>query len=132
MVEKARILVVEDDEQQRESMVENLTNLGYDVREASSGNDAIPLLYGTSFNLVLLDLKMPYIDGLEVLKFVKGTFPKTKVIIITAYGDLTNIERCKKLGADDVVEKPYNFEYLMAILRDTIIKSQDISKTSNM
>jgi len=120
MAEKTRILVVEDDDQQRESMVENLTNAGYDVRDAASGNDAIPLLYGSSFNLVLLDLKMPYIDGFEVLKFVKGTFPRTKVIIITAYGDLTNIEKCKKLGADDVVEKPYNFEYLMAILRDTI------------
>jgi CheY-like chemotaxis protein len=122
MTEKTRILVAEDDDQQRESLVAHLSDEGYDVTEASSGNDAIPLIHGKEFNLVLLDLQMPYIDGFEVLKFIKGTFQKTKVIILTAYGDLINIEKCKKLGADEVIGKPYNLEDLFAIIRDVMKK----------
>ena len=116
MAEKARILVVEDDENLRESLVAQLMDIGYDVRQASSGDEAIPLAHGTRFDLIILDLKMPYVDGFEVLKFIKGTFPQTKVIVLTGYADLRNIEKCKNLGADEVIEKPYNLEYLLTII----------------
>jgi len=122
MAEKARILVAEDDDLQRETLVAILSDEGYDVREASSGNDAIPLIYGVEFDLVILDLKMPYIDGFEVLKFIKGTFQKTKVIVLTAYGDLINIEKCKKLGADEVIGKPFNLGDLFTTIRDVMKK----------
>jgi len=116
MKEKIKILVVEDDQQQRDYLYQLLSEAGHDVRKASSGNEAIPLTLGAEFHLVIVDLKMPYIDGFEVLKFMKGTFPKTKLIVLTAYGDLINIEKCKKLGADEVIGKPYEIEYLfMAI-----------------
>jgi CheY-like chemotaxis protein len=122
MAEKARILVAEDDDLQRETLVALLSDEGYDVREASSGNDAIPLIYGVEFNLVILDLKMPYIDGFEVLKFIKGTFQKTKVIVLTAYGDLINIEKCRKLGADEVIGKPFNLGDLFTTIREVMKK----------
>ena len=121
MAEGKRILVVEDDNLLRMSLVQQLAGQGYDVLEASNGNEAIPMLHGAEYTLIVLDLKMPYIDGFEVLKFVKGTFPKTKVIVLTAYADLTNIEKCKALGADDVIGKPYDLEHLFNTI-DTLLK----------
>jgi CheY-like chemotaxis protein len=112
MPDKQKILVVDDNALLRTSLVPQLSGQGYDVRQASSGNDAIPMLHGGAYDLILLDLKMPYIDGFEVLKFVKGTFPNIKVVVVTAYADLTNVQKCRKLGADDVIGKPYNLEYL--------------------
>jgi CheY-like chemotaxis protein len=120
MADKTRILIVEDDVQLRETLASQLSDEGYDVREASSGDDAIPMAYGVEFNLILVDLKMPYIDGFDVLKFIKSTFPKTKVIVLTAYADLTNIQKCKSLGADEVIAKPYNIEYLFSVIQNVI------------
>lgn len=122
MNDKTQLLIVEDDEQIRESLVGHLSGEGYEVTQATSGNEAIPLAYGKEFNIVLLDLRMKYIDGFEVLKFMKCTFPKTKVIILTAYADLTNIEKCKTLGADEVIGKPFNLEYLFTMI-DTTLKN---------
>ncbi|MBI5020219.1 MAG: response regulator [Ignavibacteriales bacterium] len=113
MEEINKILVVDDDRQLREILASELTEQGYDIREASSGYEAIPLAYGIAFKLIILDLKMPYIDGFDFLKFSKRTFPKTKVIVLTAYADLTNIQKCKDLGADEVIGKPYEMGYLL-------------------
>jgi len=114
---KARILVADDNEQLRQTLVVELAEGGYDVVEAASGNDAIPLLHGSEIDLVILDLKMPYIEGFEVLKFIKSSFPKIKTIILTAYSDLRNTKRCRDLGADEVIGKPYNFEDLFGRIR---------------
>jgi CheY-like chemotaxis protein len=122
MAEKQRILVVEDDSPLREMLVQLLTTHGYEVREASSGNDAIPMLHGAEYKLIVLDLKMLYIDGFDVLKFVKSTFPETKVVVLTAYADLTNVQKCRKLGADDVIGKPYNLEYLFKTIERVLKK----------
>jgi DNA-binding response OmpR family regulator len=114
---KARILVADDNEQLRQTLAEQLREAGYDVLEAASGNDAIPLLHGKEIHLAVLDLKMPYIEGYEVLKFIKASFPRTKTIILTAYSDLKNTKRCRDLGADEVMGKPYNIEELFARIR---------------
>ena len=121
MSDKHRILVIEDENLLRNSLAQQLTEQGYDVREASSGDDAISMLQGAEYKLIVLDLKMPYIDGFEVLKFVKGTFPKTKVVVLTAYADLTNTQKCKGLGADEVLGKPYDIEYLLNTI-DIVLK----------
>lgn len=120
MPDKIQILVAEDDEQVRESLVSHLSEIGYNISSAASGNEAIPLLYGKEFNVVVLDLKMPYIDGFEVLKLIKSSFLKTKVIILTAYGDLKNITRCKELGADEVIEKPYGLTDLFDTIEEVM------------
>jgi CheY-like chemotaxis protein len=56
---------------------------------------------------VVLDLKMPKRDGFEVLAFTKRFYPNTKIIVLTAYVDLQNVSKCRELGADDVIQKPY-------------------------
>ena len=118
MADLPQILIAEDDDNLRESLALHLSEEGFDVVTAANGNDAIPLLYGREFHLVVLDLKMPYIDGFQVLKVVKSTFPKTKVIVLTAYADLTNITKCKELGADDVIGKPFNLSHLFSVIDD--------------
>ena len=120
MNEKINILIVEDDKQIRDDLAEHLTNEGYETRSASDGNEAIPLIHGRSYHAIILDLKMPYIDGFGVLQFVKSTYPRTKVIILTAYGDIANIEKCKAMGADEIIGKPYDLEYLFYSLKNLV------------
>jgi two-component system response regulator AtoC len=117
MNDKPRILVVEDDDELRKSLVAQLSNEGYDVREASSGNTAIPIAYGTALNLILLDLNMPYINGIEFLKFMRGTFPGTKIIVLTAYAEPETITDCKNLGAEEVILKPYDIENMLSTIQ---------------
>jgi CheY-like chemotaxis protein len=117
MTDKIKILIVDDNALLRATLTSELSANGYDVREASAGDTAIPMIYGTEFKFILLDLKMPYIDGFEVLKFIKGTFPKTIVIVLTAYADLANHQKCKNLGADEVVNKPYNISFLLSVIQ---------------
>ncbi|MBA4313271.1 MAG: hypothetical protein C0417_11655 [Chlorobiaceae bacterium] len=122
MIVKNKILIVDDDQQLRQILAAQLTDYGYDVREAASGSEAIPLTYGIEFKLIILDLKMPYIDGFEFLKFVKGTFPNTKVIVLSAYADLINFYKCKDLGADEFIGKPYDTGNLFYTI-DTMLKA---------
>jgi DNA-binding response OmpR family regulator len=110
--EQQQILVVEDDDEIRRTIIDHLGDAGFNVRGTSNGNEAIPLMHARYFSTLILDLKMPYIDGFAVLQFSKATFPDTRVIIVTAYADLKNIMKCKSLGADAVIGKPFDLEEL--------------------
>jgi two-component system OmpR family response regulator len=122
MPPKAQILVAEDNDQIRESLIRLLSREEFEVSGAANGNEAIPLIYGREFQIVVLDLKMPYIDGFEVLKFIKSTFPQTKVIILTASRDVKSIEQCRALGADQVIGKPYDLESLLETIEGMLEK----------
>jgi DNA-binding response OmpR family regulator len=103
-----RILVADDDKDILSTLNEHLSREGYDVSAVSDGEAAAGLIMNNTFEVVVLDIKMPKLNGFEVLKFVKKSSPATKVIMLTAYADLKNVEECRKLGADDVIEKPYD------------------------
>jgi CheY-like chemotaxis protein len=109
---KARILIVDDDKELISMLNDQLQNHGYDVTMAPGGAEAIAHIRGRHFDCVLLDLKMPTVSGYDVLPFIKNLFPKTRVIVLTAYADLKTTEKCKKLGADEVIGKPYDLETL--------------------
>ncbi|HAV24089.1 MAG: hypothetical protein A2X67_09550 [Ignavibacteria bacterium GWA2_55_11] len=113
MPAKNRILVVDDEEALRTVLSSELEGEGYSVRSAADGQEAITQLTGTEFDLVLLDIKMPNVDGFEVLKFVKERHPKTKVVMLTGFADLKNAIESKKLGAEDFVSKPYDLVDLL-------------------
>ena len=123
MASKLQVLVTEDDLQLRETLAQHLTEEGYDVFTAADGNEAIPMLHGRQFHLVILDLSMPYIDGFQVLQFIKATFPTTKVVVVTAYADLKNIKKSRELGADEVIGKPYNLAHLFEVI-EKLLKSE--------
>ncbi|MBM4160823.1 MAG: response regulator [Ignavibacteria bacterium] len=113
MPEKNRILVVDDEDALRTVLSAELEGEGYKVSSASDGAEAINVLKSQSFDLVLLDIKMPNVDGFEVLKYVKENQPATKVIMLTGFADLKNAIESKKLGAEDFISKPYDLVDLL-------------------
>ncbi len=113
MPTKNRILVVDDEEALRIVLSAELEGEGYQVANAGDGQEAINILATNEFDLILLDIKMPNVDGFEVLKYVKEHSPKTKVVMLTGFADLKNAIESKKLGAEDFVSKPYDLVDLL-------------------
>ncbi|MGH2568540.1 MAG: response regulator [Bacteroidota bacterium] len=113
MPAKNRIFVVDDEDALRTVLSSELEGEGYAVQMAGDGDEAIKILETNTFDLILLDIKMPTVDGFEVLKFVKQRHPATKVIMLTGFADLKNAIESKKLGAEDFVSKPYDLVDLL-------------------
>jgi two-component system, NtrC family, nitrogen regulation response regulator NtrX len=107
---KKRILVVDDEESIRKSLVGALTDEGYEVFDAEDGKRALELAETTRPHLVLLDIWMPQMDGMEVLKRLKKDFPEVPVIMISGHGTIETAVKAAKLGAYDFVEKPLSLE----------------------
>jgi DNA-binding NtrC family response regulator len=113
---KSLILVVDDEESLRTVLSSELINEGYEVRTAADGDDAIVEMGNVDFDLVLLDIKMPRMNGFEVLKHIKENHPRSKVVMLTGFADLKNAIESKKLGADDFVSKPYDLVDLLTTI----------------
>jgi DNA-binding response OmpR family regulator len=116
------ILIADDDKDLISTLCEYLTTERFIVTTAANGEEAISHLRQKKFDVAVLDLKMPKVDGFEVLKFIKTGCSDTKVIILTGYADLKNIVECKKLGADDVIEKPYDIGELLGAIEYVLKK----------
>ena len=118
----AKILVLDDDQGMREFMEIMLTKEGYDVTCAGKPEKAISLCRKTAFDLVITDLKMPKIDGIEFLKTIKEQRPETVVILITAYASGETAVNAMKEGAYDYVEKSGNIDELKKIVRQALLQ----------
>ena len=105
-MKNARILIAEDNELSRENLSELLTTSGYDVMAVENGRKAMDALVQDKFDLLITDLRMPHVDGLELLKFCKEMNPDNVVIIITGYGTVNTAVDAMKLGAFDYIVKP--------------------------
>ena len=116
---EAKILVADDGQVMRTVLTHKLTEKGYQVTAVSGGNEAVEKIARESFDLVLLDIHMPDIDGIEVLTQIRGTFTASQlpVIMATAKDEEENIVRCFEAGANDFVAKPINFPVLFARLQ---------------
>jgi len=113
-VEPTKILVVDDEASIREMLQKGLSQMGeFNVETAQNGAEAIEKIGKEIFDLVLTDLKMPEMDGLELLKNIKGTKPEVMVILMTAYGSIETAVEAMKMGANDYITKPINFEDLL-------------------
>lgn len=106
MIEKP-ILVVDDEKNIRLTLVEALSSLQTEIDTAINGEEALAKLKEKDFSLILLDLKMPGMDGMEVLRRLRKIRPDIKVIIITAYGTIDSAVEAMKLGAVDFIQKPF-------------------------
>ena len=116
------ILIVDDEAIVRESIKDWLKDAGYQVATAESGEAALEMIEKQDFSVMVLDLRLPGMDGLRVLKKVKAKRPEIKSIIITAYPtDLSQAE-AKKLGAIDYLIKPVFPADLEKIIRETLAK----------
>jgi CheY-like chemotaxis protein len=116
MAQNFTVLVVDDEDALRSVLSTELLSEGYTVDTAPDGDDAIAILQQKAFDLVLLDIKMPRVDGFEVLRFIKQRYPSTKVIMLTGFADLKNAIESKKLGAEDFVSKPYDLVDLLTTI----------------
>ena len=103
---KKTVLVVDDEKNIRLTFSETMTQMGFDTRTASNGEEALTKMQGAEFDLVLLDLRMPGMDGIEVLRRIRERYPKVRVIMITAHGTVESAVEAMKFGAVDFIQKP--------------------------
>lgn len=119
-MEKGRVLIIDDDEIIRKSCEKVLSPEGYTVVSAQSGREGLKLLSNKPFDLVLTDLRMPDMNGIDVLKKVKERGPDIEVIIITGYGTIKSAIEAIRYGAYDYVEKPFSPEELLNVVRRSL------------
>ena len=115
-----KILVVDDEQSLRDVLSIMLKRAGYAVTSAMDGEEAIELLNKEIFDLVITDLRMPKIDGMEVLKAVKSASPETVVLIITAFASADSAVEAMKQGAYDYLTKPFQVDEVQLIIRNAL------------
>lgn len=117
MIRKKKILLVEDDEYVLGSIKILLNKEGYEVNTALNGLEALGLYRKDSYDLVIADLKMPQMDGIELLKQLKLEFPDVSLIMMTAYGSIRTAVEAMKMGAYDYVAKPVSAEEIRLVIQ---------------
>lgn len=116
------ILFVDDDAELRQLVSTQLGEAGYLVEESGDGSDAIRKLQNSVFDVVLLDIMLPGVSGIDVLKFMRDHDLPSRIIMITGLTGLSFAVRSITLGADDYITKPYTMEYLLSSIRRVIGK----------
>ncbi|MDX2495257.1 MAG: sigma-54 dependent transcriptional regulator [Desulfuromusa sp.] len=109
---KARILIAEDEEIMRITVLDHLQNQGWQVDEATNGTDALALVKKNRYDLIISDIRMPGMDGEQLLAEVKLFAPHTEVILMTAHGNTDTAVNCLKQGAADYILKPFDLDDL--------------------
>ena len=121
------ILVVDDEEGARELFNTILTDEGYEVALANSGADALTLFKNKPFNLVITDIKMPVMDGLQLLQEIRNMGSKTDVIMVTAYGEVESYLKAMSLGAAEYINKPIRIKELKRIVHKVLTEQKSRS-----
>ena len=115
-----KFLVVDDEKGVVDELKELLEMRSYRVYSATSGEQALLIMKKENPNIVILDILMPGMDGIEVLRQIKKTYPKTRVIMLTAVEDEGMKKMATSLGASGYLTKPYSFEEVISISRKII------------
>lgn len=113
----AEILVVDDDPQMREDIAEMLSKEGYNLTTVGSGEEALKMIQEKDFDVVLTDLMMPGISGMDVLREIKKIKPRTRVIIITAFATIESAVEAMKMGASDYISKPFKINEVQVTVK---------------
>ena len=118
MTGKIRVLIVDDEVKFLEAIGRRLKMRNLEVVTASKGSDALEIARTQTFDVALLDLKMPGLNGREVLEILKREHKFLEVIILTGHGSMDSAVECTKLGAFAYLPKPYELEKLLEVLRN--------------
>ena len=120
MAEKARILIVDDDENIRKTMKAILEDENYFVEIATNGKEAIQMSNEKMYNLALLDIRLPDMEGVELLKLMKEYVPRTRKIMVTGFPTIQNAVTAVNKKADAYLFKPVDVEKLLEIVKEQI------------
>jgi DNA-binding NtrC family response regulator len=128
--ECARILVIDDDESIRKTITSILEEKGYTVDAAENGKEAIRKSKARFYNLALIDIRLPDMEGIKLLTAMRETVPKMVKIIVTGYPSLHNAVEAVNKGADAYVLKPFNVEKTLKIIEEQLEKQKGARKYS--
>ena len=117
---KGHILIVEDEASLREITAERLTENGYRVTQADTGETACSLLTDFAFDIVITDLRLPGMDGMAVIEKARELYSEIVAVVVTGYGTVPDAVAAIKRGASDFVTKPFQFDHLLHILASTL------------
>jgi DNA-binding NtrC family response regulator len=115
---KIKLMLVDDEEDFLNSLAKRLGKRDFDITTATEGNSAIKLAKKGKFDVAILDMKMPGMDGMELLQILKKKHKFLEIIILTGYGGIDSAVEATKLGAYSYLEKPYDFEKLLEVLKN--------------
>jgi DNA-binding NtrC family response regulator len=115
-----RILIVEDEDNARNALAKLLVREGFIVETVSNGCEALSYLRRQPVNLIVTDIKMPRMDGITFLRELNKDFPKSNVIMITAYGGVESYLEAMNLGAFEYINKPVRIEELRMIMKKVL------------
>ena len=130
MGEHPRILIVDDDETIRTALSTILEDEGYNVDTAKNGKEAIKHSCDKFYNIALIDIRLPDIEGIELLTKMKDTTPKMRKIIITGYPTIQNAVEAVNRGADAYILKPFDVEKVLRTIEDQLEKQRAEKKYS--
>jgi len=116
IIKSAVILVVDDEENAREGLSKILTKEGYKVETAANGKEAVDTIKLHSFDLVITDMRMPLMDGFELLREIKKMDDNIGVIMITAYGEVESYLEAMNMGAFEYINKPVRVNELKRVI----------------
>jgi len=126
-MEKFKVLLVDDEEDFVSTLSERLQMRDLDSQTAFDGEQALEVMQDGVPDVMVLDLKMPGIDGMEVLRRMKKLYPKVQVIILTGHGSDKDEEQARRLGAFEYLQKPVNLEDLVEVLKRAYQKKVEAS-----
>jgi DNA-binding NtrC family response regulator len=118
MPDKIKLLIVDDEVKFLDSISRRLEMRGFDVTKATNGKDALEAARAAAFDLALLDLKMPGLNGQQALEMLKKEHRHLEVIILTGHGSMDSAVECTKLGAFSYLPKPYELDKLLEVLKE--------------
>ena len=131
MNEKANILIVDDEEVVRLSHLRSLASTDCNARTAEDGISAINVMEQHPFDVVLLDLRMPGLDGMEVLKTIKQRWPDSEVIVVTGYPSIESAKEAVRLGAFNYLTKPLGPDEVIKAANDAVIQKRWSLRSQN-
>jgi two-component system, LuxR family, response regulator FixJ len=129
MGQKAKVYVIDDDTAMRDSLEFLLDSSGFDVTLFESAQDFLDALSGLAFGCVVSDVRMPGIDGIELLKHMKAADNRFPIVIMTGHGDVPLAVEAMKLGAIDFLEKPFEDERLTTMIASAIRQAEPAARS---
>ena len=127
-MQKYKILIVDDDDTIRSTMKAILEDEGYDVDSAANGKEAIKKTKEQTYNLALLDIRLPDMEGVELLKLMKDPVTRMRKIMVTGFPSLQNAVEAVNRNADAYLIKPVDIDKLLATVREQLEKQEEDKK----